>query len=243
MLLQTLSYTDTVRSISRGAFDTIGITGPMVRMEAVANGYSALGWAIALGLSFSPHAHLAPRIIYVLAGMMWFDVLTTWPLDMPLPDGFLYWGSLVVALQLGIAGLLERHFGSMVPDPYRGPARYAALLFAAIFGYSAFTLGQGAFADSDIPQILHQPHLAANLVEAAGWLIVFALAASRHVAWAARLALFLLGMWFWDMVTTLPLAMPVPAAQQVWGPLSTMLMAAVVVRLLPSRDSTHRTGQ
>ncbi len=106
--LQIVSYGDTVRIIAQGQFDTIGLVGPMVRMEAVANGFSALGWAIVLGLSFTIHLKTAGHIAYILAGMLWFDVLTTWRLEMPLPPYFLWWGSAVAALQLLIGYTIER---------------------------------------------------------------------------------------------------------------------------------------
>lgn len=240
MVLQMLSYTDTVRLISLGAFDTIGLVGPMVQMEAVANGYSALGWATAFALSFTSLALLAPRIIYVLAGMMWFDVLTTWPLDMPLPDGFLYWGSVVVLIQLLIGFTLERHFGRLSPAELPGYRRYGFLLFAAIFSYSAFSLSNGEFLNSDIPEIVHVPHMIANGIEAAGWVAVFLLAASKNASWAARLGLFLLGMWIWDMVTTLPLTMPVPAGQGIWGPGSVLLLIFVLRPLLKSNMQQNK---
>ena len=235
MLLQLLSYTDTVRSIALGAFDTIGLVGPMVRMEAVANGYSALGWATALALSFTSLAPLASRLIYALAGMMWFDVLTTWPLDMPLPDGFLYWGSAVVLIQLAIGFALERQFGYLLSTPLDGYRRYGFLLFAAIFAYSALSLGNGEFLKSEIPEIVHFPHLIANGIEATGWTAVFFLAASKSACWAARLGLFLLGMWIWDMVTTLPLMMPVPAGQGIWGPVSIVVLFFALRPLLSSK--------
>lgn len=107
--LQIASYADTVRTIAIGGFDKIGLAAPMVRMEAVANGFSALGWAMVFGLSFTAKARMAAHIAYVLAGMLWFDVLTTWPLDMPLPPHFLWWGSAVAALQLLAGYTLERH--------------------------------------------------------------------------------------------------------------------------------------
>lgn len=231
MLLQVFSYTDTVRSISRGAFDTIGLVGPMVRMEAVANGFSALGWAMALALTFTSLAPLAGRVVFVLAGMMWFDVLTTWPLDMPLPDGFLYWGSAVVLIQLAIGLALDRRFGAAPSGTAPGWARYAFFTFAVAFALSAYAVWRGDFADSALPAIVLGPHAMANAIEAAGWIIVFGLATVGRSDWAGRLGLFLVGMWFWDMVTTLPLALPLPPAQTVWGPLSLGVMLAVLAPL------------
>ena len=106
--LQIASYADTVRTIALGAFDDIGLAASMVRMEAVANGLSSTGWAAVLLLSSVGQGKIAGRIAYALAGMMWFDVLTTWRLDMPLPPYFLWWGSAVAALQLLAGYTLER---------------------------------------------------------------------------------------------------------------------------------------
>lgn len=106
--LQITSYGESVVSIARGDFDGTGLVDAMVRMEAVANGFSALGWGVVLALSFTQHLKAAGRICYILAGMMWFDVLTTWPLDMPLPPHFLIWGSIIVVLQSMIGWMIER---------------------------------------------------------------------------------------------------------------------------------------
>ncbi|MBA4306910.1 MAG: hypothetical protein C0429_09270 [Sphingopyxis sp.] len=106
--LQVASYADTVRNIALGSFDKIGLAAPMIRMEAVANGLSAAGWATVLTLSLLGNGVAAGRIAYGLAGMMWFDVLTTWRLDMPLPPHFLLWGSAVVMLQLWLGFTLEK---------------------------------------------------------------------------------------------------------------------------------------
>lgn len=105
---QITSYGESVTSIAKGDFDSTGLVDAMVRMEAVANGFSALGWGVVLALTFTPHLKAAGRICYILAGMMWFDVLTTWPLDMPLPPHFLIWGSVIVMLQLMIGWMIER---------------------------------------------------------------------------------------------------------------------------------------
>ena len=242
MLLQVFSYTDTVRSIARGAFDTIGLVGPMVRMEAVANGFSALGWAVALALTFTSLAPIAGRIVFILAGMMWFDVLTTWPLDMPLPDGFLYWGSAVVLIQLAIGLALVRRFGAAASDTVPGWARYACITFALVFAWSAYSVWRGDFAGSDLPEIVLGPHAVANAIEAVGWISVFALVTAGRVDWAGRLGLFLMGMWFWDMVTTLPLALPLPPAQAIWGPLSIALMLAVLAPFFKRDSLTQNQG-
>ncbi|UNK79593.1 hypothetical protein MNQ96_00395 [Sphingopyxis granuli] len=106
--LQMISYADTVRNIALGAFDDIGLAAPMIRMEAVANGLSCIGWAAILVLSALGRGKTAGRLAYGVAGMMWFDVLTTWRLDMPLPPYFLWWGSAVVVLQLLAGYTLER---------------------------------------------------------------------------------------------------------------------------------------
>lgn len=107
--LQIVSYGESVTAIAKGDFDGTGLVDAMIRMEAVANGFSALGWAVVLVLTFAGHSITAGRICYILAGMMWFDVATTWPLDMPLPPHFLVWGSVVVLLQILIGYSIERH--------------------------------------------------------------------------------------------------------------------------------------
>lgn len=106
--LQIASYGDTVRNIALGAFDNIGLAAPMIRMEAVANGLSCIGWATVLVLSALGQGRSAGRLAYGISGMMWFDVLTTWRLDMPLPPYFLWWGSTVVLLQLLAGYALEQ---------------------------------------------------------------------------------------------------------------------------------------
>jgi hypothetical protein len=243
MLLQLFSYTDTVRSIARGAFDTIGLVGPMVRMEAVANGFSALGWAVALALTFTTLAPLAGRLVFILAGMMWFDVLTTWPLDMPLPDGFLYWGSIVVLVQLAIGLALDRRFGGGAAGSVPNLSRYGFLIFAAAFGWSAFSVWRGDFANSELPDSVLGPHAIANAIAAGGWILMFVLATGRRLDWAGRLGLFLMGMWFWDMVTTLPLALPLPPAQAIWGPLSIALMLVVLSPLFRQAPLVKEQGE
>ncbi|WP_340644812.1 hypothetical protein [Phenylobacterium sp.] len=103
-----VNYVATVRNIALGDFDHVGLALPMVRMEAVGNGLSAIGWAVVLGVSFTSQAAAWSKLAYPLAGMLLFDVLTTWPLDMPLPPGFLWWGSAGVAAQVLIGLTLER---------------------------------------------------------------------------------------------------------------------------------------
>ena len=232
MLLQIFSYTDAVRTIALGAFDTIGLPGPMIRMEAVANGFSALGWTVALAISFTSLAALTPRIIYVLAGMMWFDVLTTWPLDMPLPDGFLYWGTVVAAVQAVIAYTVERHLGSIAPSALAVSRRLLLAIPIFIFGYSAASVARGDFVSTALPEVVHQAHLIANSIEAVGWVLVFLMCGTRHASWAGRIALVLIGMWLWDMLTTLPLDLPVPPGQQIWGPVSIVFLFFAVAPLL-----------
>lgn len=103
-----INYAATVRNIALGDFDHVGLAMPMVRMEAVGNGFSAIGWALVFGASFTSQAATWAKLAYLLAGMFLFDVLTTWPLDMPLPPGFLWWGSAAAAVQVLIGFGLER---------------------------------------------------------------------------------------------------------------------------------------
>ena len=110
--------------------------------------------------------------------------------------------------------------------------RWLTLFFAATFGWSAVSVARGDFIGSDLPALVHFDHALANGIEALGWLIVFALYQTRHAAWSGRAGLFLIGMWLWDMTTTLPLSLPVPPLQNVWGPVTVLLQIYAILPLL-----------
>ncbi|MGI9360050.1 MAG: hypothetical protein ACR2O7_00530 [Parasphingorhabdus sp.] len=104
MVYSIVSYTDATINISAGAFDNIGLPMAMIGQELVGNALQAIGWSAVLILSLRKNPLFAPELCFFLGGMLFFDVQTTWPLDMPLPPGFLYWGTGVVIISL-FAGL------------------------------------------------------------------------------------------------------------------------------------------
>ncbi|MBA4306909.1 MAG: hypothetical protein C0429_09265 [Sphingopyxis sp.] len=115
--------------------------------------------------------------------------------------------------------------------------RWLSLLNAGIFGLSTMSVLNGDFVGSDLPVAVHFDHAIANGIEALGWLIVFTLYTSRYAFWAGRLGLFLVGMWLWDMATTLPLQMPLPPLQNVWGPLALALQLYTIWPLLGCKET------
>lgn len=110
--------------------------------------------------------------------------------------------------------------------------RWLLLIPAVTFAMSTASLLRGDFAQSDLPRIVLPQHAIANGLEALGWLAVLLLYAGKRAAIAGRIALFLIGMWLWDMVTTLPITLPVPPYQAVWGPFSLLLLIYAVQPLL-----------
>lgn len=110
--------------------------------------------------------------------------------------------------------------------------RWLTLVFAATFAASALSLQLGDFVGSDLPEKVHVDHLIANGLESLGWLAVFLLYQGKLARLAGRIGLFLIGMWLWDMTTTLPLTLPVPPYQTVWGPASLLIQLYVIAPLL-----------
>ena len=106
-----VNFLSSALSIAAGEFDGTGLPPAMMAQEFWANLFCGLGWLVVLGLSFARHSPAAPALAVFLAGAFFFDVATTWPLDMPLPPGFLLWGSAVVGLQLLVARWLARRHG------------------------------------------------------------------------------------------------------------------------------------
>lgn len=115
--------------------------------------------------------------------------------------------------------------------------RWLTLLSVASFGSSAFSLLNGDFLYSDLPTKVHFDHVIANGIEAVGWLLVFLLYPTKYASLAGRIGLFLIGMWLWDMTTTLPLTLPLPPLQNIWGPLSLLLQIYAIQPLLISDSS------
>lgn len=117
--------------------------------------------------------------------------------------------------------------------------RWLTLLSVASFGSSAFSLLNGDFLYSDLPTTVHFDHVIANGIEAVGWLLVFLLYPTKYASLAGRIGLFLIGMWLWDMTTTLPLTLPLPPLQNIWGPLSLLLQIYTIQPLLHSNTSAQ----
>jgi len=108
LLLPALSFTFTAWSIARGDYDGVGFPAAMMPMHAVANGLEAIGWLAVFLLASARVSGVAARVTYVLCGAFGFDLLTTWPLTMPIPPGFAIWGSAALALGLLAARVLEQ---------------------------------------------------------------------------------------------------------------------------------------
>ncbi|MCP3985713.1 MAG: hypothetical protein GY723_15110 [bacterium] len=107
LVLPILSFANSARSVWQGEFDAVGFPAPMVPMHAVANGLEALGWLGVLVLASRAPAH-AGAIALFLCGAFAFDLVTTWPLEMPVPPGFAIWGSIALALGLAASVALLR---------------------------------------------------------------------------------------------------------------------------------------
>jgi hypothetical protein len=99
-LVLALNFASTVLAIMGGDFDRTGLPPEMTIMEAVANGFAALGWAAVLISALFKRYLTAARLAVFLAGFFFFDVITTFVLPMPLPPYFLIWGSAVAGLML-----------------------------------------------------------------------------------------------------------------------------------------------
>lgn len=108
LLVFGANFLSSALAIAAGDFDGAGLPSEMMAMEFWANLACGLGWLTALALSFGRPSPAAPVLAVLLAGDFFFDVITTWPLDMPLPPGFLLWGSAAVGLQLLAARWLAR---------------------------------------------------------------------------------------------------------------------------------------
>lgn len=90
----------TAIEIRAGGFDHVALPKAMISQEFVGNALEALGWGLAVIFMMIGKNRLAAKFAIFLAGMLFFDVQTTWTLEMPIPDGFLYWGSALALLQL-----------------------------------------------------------------------------------------------------------------------------------------------
>ncbi len=115
--------------------------------------------------------------------------------------------------------------------------RWLIAIPVLIYSGTVYSLMRGDFTGSDLPAKIIGSHAIANGIECLGWLLVFLLYRSRYALFAGRVGLFLTGMWFWDMVTTLPISIPVPGYQTIWGPLSIFLLLFIVQPLLCEKSS------
>ncbi len=86
--------------IAAGDFDDIGLPPEMIVMEAVANGFESAGWFTVFIWSWTERREAAARLATILGGFLFFDVVTTFVLAMPIPPYFLVWGTGLVILEL-----------------------------------------------------------------------------------------------------------------------------------------------
>lgn len=105
------------------------------------------------------------------------------------------------------------------------------LLPIATFSSSAIGVANGDFDAAGFPDSVLPLHTWVNAFEAAGWALVLVLSFTGRSAHASKIAVFLAGMWCWDMITTMNLSMPVPALQIVWGPISVIVMLLLAYQL------------
>lgn len=105
------------------------------------------------------------------------------------------------------------------------------LLPIATFSSSAIGVANGDFDAAGFPDSVLPLHTWVNAFEAAGWALVLVLSFTGRSAHASKIAVFLAGMWCWDMITTMNLSMPVPPLQIVWGPISVVVMLLLAYQL------------
>jgi len=121
--------------------------------------------------------------------------------------------------------------------------RLVLLLPVLTFGGSAYGVYSGDFDASGLPAAVLPLHTWVNAFEAIGWLT---LCLAFHQRWlkpyAAQLAVFLSGMWCWDMITTMNLIMPVPPQQIIWGPVSIAVLL-LIAHELHIRSGAHADPQ
>lgn len=110
--------------------------------------------------------------------------------------------------------------------------RIALFLPVLTFAGSAWGVYVGDFASAGFPASVLPLHAWLNAFEASGWLL---LCIFYKQSWlkpiASKIAVFLAGMWCWDMITTMNLTMPVPPQQIVWGPISIAILLLIAYEL------------
>lgn len=99
------------------------------------------------------------------------------------------------------------------------------------FSTSVIGLVKGKYDDVGFHDSIVPLHTWVNAFEAAGWALVLVLSFTGRSALASKIAVFLAGMWCWDMITTMFLTMPVPPLQIVWGPISVIVMLLLAYQL------------
>lgn len=108
LLLPIASFTNSALSVAHGDFDGVGFPAAMLPMHVLANALEAVGWLVVLVLAGRRAARPAAALAFFLCGMFAFDLVTTWPLEMPIPPGFAVWGGIALALGLVAAAALQR---------------------------------------------------------------------------------------------------------------------------------------
>jgi len=119
------------------------------------------------------------------------------------------------------------------------------LFFVAVtFAFTSLDVARGSFEESGLPINTLVLHAWVNGLESLGWLVIFLFGFGEGAGGkifvrkhSGGLAVFLAGMWCWDMITTVNLVMPTPPYQIVWGPLSVAIMLLLAYQLrLNTRD-------
>lgn len=243
-LLLSLNFLATVASILAGDFDKVGLPTRMLPMEIFNNGVEAVLWFSVFVLSLAKKPRWAAELCVFLAGFLWFDVLTTHPLVMPIPPGFLWWGTALVLVML-VAGrkLVMRRIYATDPGRLEGliqapmPAssfRKTRWLFAVMsfmFAITVLSLLHGDYDRSGLPAVVLPWHTVANTIEALLWAAAAGLIWVGSVRAAGWVGLFAGGMFAWDALTTAFLQnMPMPG-QAIWAPFFIFLMLLVTSRL------------
>lgn len=118
--------------------------------------------------------------------------------------------------------------------------RWLCAIPVIIYAGTVNSLMRGDFVGSDLPEKVIHLHTIANGIEGLGWLLIFFLYRTAYSALAGRIGLFLIGMWLWDMVTTLPIKVPVAPYQTIWGPASILLLLFIIWPLLRGTSAGAR---
>lgn len=242
LLFLGINFTVAVAALLNGDYDNIGLPARMQPMELVNNAIEAVLWLAVLLDSLRSRPRFGPELAVFLGGFFWFDVLTTHPLVMPIPPGFLWWGSAAVLIMLIAAQrmAMRRIYASKLTDDASTSTKQTgshgrALLFLLAVGLgfagTVASLMHGDYAQSGLPGSVLPWHTVANAIEAAFWLGSAWLVWAGSLRAAGWLGLFASGMFAWDMLSTaFLLNMPLPG-QPVWGPIALVCMLGVAAHL------------